>query len=119
MEHWRGVVVAACEQSGRSRVPKLFEPLSCAAWLDRVTGAQRLVLDPQAADPLARAVTDPGLGAAVEIASGPEGGFSDMELAQMCARGVRAVSLGPRILRTETAAPAALAVLQCLVGDLR
>jgi 16S rRNA (uracil1498-N3)-methyltransferase len=42
-----------------------------------------------------------------------------MELAQMRARGVRAVSLGPRILRTETAAPAALAVLQCLVGDLR
>jgi 16S rRNA (uracil1498-N3)-methyltransferase len=119
MEHWRGVVVAACEQSGRSRVPELFEPLSCAAWLDRATCAQRLVLDPQAAEPLARAVTDSGPGMAVEIASGPEGGFSDMELAQMRARGVRPVSLGPRILRTETAAPAALAVLQCLVGDLR
>lgn len=119
MEHWRGVVVAACEQCGRARVPELFEPIACAAWLDRATSAQRLVLDPQAGVPLARAVSNPGPGMAVEIASGPEGGFSDMETAQMRACGVLAVSLGPRILRTETAAPAALAVLQCLVGDLR
>jgi 16S rRNA (uracil1498-N3)-methyltransferase len=119
MEHWRGVIVAACEQCGRARVPELFEPLSCSSWLECEAGALRLVLDPQAAEPLARAVTDPGPGAAVELAVGPEGGFSEIELVQMRARGVRAVSLGPRILRTETAAPAALAVLQCLAGDLR
>jgi 16S rRNA (uracil1498-N3)-methyltransferase len=122
MEHWRGVIVAACEQCGRARVPELFEPLSCAAWLQRATRATRLVLDPQAADPLARFVVDPGSAAtvelAVELAVGPEGGFSELELAQMQAHGVREVRLGPRILRTETAAPAALAVLQSLVGDL-
>lgn len=123
MAHWRGVIVSACEQCGRSRVPELFEPLSCAAWLERTTRATRLVLDPQAADPLARVAVDLGSAAtvelAVELAVGPEGGFSELELAQMRARGVREVRLGPRILRTETAAPAALAVLQCLVGDLR
>jgi 16S rRNA (uracil1498-N3)-methyltransferase len=119
MEHWRGVIVAACEQCGRARVPELFEPIAVAAWLGRATGAPRLVLDPQAAEPLARAFADPGPLAAVELAVGPEGGFSELELAEMRAHGTRPVSLGPRTLRTETAAPAALAVLQGLLGDFR
>ena len=119
MEHWRGVIVAACEQCGRARVPELFEPVGCAAWLERATGATRLVLEPRALEPLARVAADPGPAAPVELAVGPEGGFSESELAQMRAHGVREVRLGPRTLRTETAAPAALAVLQCLVGDLR
>jgi 16S rRNA (uracil1498-N3)-methyltransferase len=119
MEHWRGVIVAACEQCGRARVPELFAPITLAAWLERATGAPRLVLDPQASEPLARALADPGPLAAVELAVGPEGGFCEFELAEMRAHGTRPVSLGPRTLRTETAAPAALAVLQSVLGDLR
>jgi 16S rRNA (uracil1498-N3)-methyltransferase len=53
----------------------------------------------------------------VELAVGPEGGFSESELEQMESQGVQAVSLGPRVLRTETAAPAAVAVIQALAGD--
>jgi 16S rRNA (uracil1498-N3)-methyltransferase len=119
MEHWRGVIVAACEQCGRARVPELFAPITLAAWLKRATGAPRLVLDPQASEPLARALADPGPLAAVELAVGPEGGFCEFERAEMRAHGTRPVSLGPRTLRTETAAPAALAVLQSVLGDLR
>jgi len=54
----------------------------------------------------------------VELAVGPEGGFSAAEVERMQTGGVTAVRLGPRILRTETAAPAAVAILQCLNGDL-
>ena len=74
----------------------------------------RLVLDPEAGTSLA-AVRPEGK---VALAVGPEGGFDEREIAWMCAQGVQAVRLGPRVLRTETAAPAAVAVLQCLHGDL-
>jgi 16S rRNA (uracil1498-N3)-methyltransferase len=119
MEHWRGVVISACEQSGRARVPELRAPLGFADWLDGASGALRLALDPAGEVTLAHAGLDLPPGDPVEILVGPEGGFTDTELALMSARGVLPVSLGPRILRTETAAPAAVAVLQSLVGDLR
>ena len=119
MEHWRGVVISACEQSGRSRVPEVCEPMGLADWLGRPARAKRLVLDPAADVALVRAALDFGPGEPVEIAAGPEGGFTETELTQMSARSVLPVSLGPRILRTETAAPAAVAVLQSLLGDLR
>jgi 16S rRNA (uracil1498-N3)-methyltransferase len=114
LEHWQGVVISACEQCGRSRIPPVRAPLTLPGWLDQPGHGVRLVLDPGAARPLAG--VDPGR--EVELAVGPEGGFSTSELEQMQARGVGAVSLGPRILRTETAAPAAVAILQCLGGDL-
>jgi len=114
MDHWRSVVVSACEQSGRARVPSVLAPLTVAEWLQQGAAAQRLVLDPAASVPLAGV----SLPAEVELAVGPEGGFSEGELALMEAQGVQRVCLGPRILRTETAGPAAVAVLQCLQGDL-
>ena len=112
--HWQGVVISACEQCGRARVPPVRSPLSIEAWLEQGIGGSRLVLDPEAPRALARAAfTD-----RVEVAVGPEGGFAAGELELMEARGVQRVNLGPRILRTETAAPAAVAILQCLRGDL-
>ena len=72
------------------------------------------MLDPQAPTPLAGA----GLGGRLELAVGPEGGFSPGELASMREGGAQSVALGPRVLRTETAAPAAVAILQSLAGDL-
>lgn len=114
LQHWRSVVVSACEQCGRARVPFVRAPLTLAKWLQQEAAARRLVLDPAAAAPLASVP----LPAELELAVGPEGGFSDSELALMEAHGVQRVGLGPRTLRTETAGPAAVAILQCLQGDL-
>lgn len=124
MAHWRGVIVSACEQCGRSRLPELSPPVALDAWLATVTDAARMVLDPGADRSLVRWAADLNAAdlekiRAVQIAVGPEGGFSEGELRRMRAAGLQGVSLGPRVLRTETAAPAAVSVLQALLGDLR
>lgn len=113
LNHWQAVVVAACEQSGRAIVPVVQQPLEFADWLNQGGSGPRLVLAPGAEHSLAAA----NLPAELELVVGPEGGFSDVELELMTARSMQPVSLGPRILRTETAAPAAVAVLQALAGD--
>ena len=118
MAHWRGVIVSACEQSGRSRVPDLSPPVSLDQWLGQDPGTARLVLDPGADQSLAQRAAGFGAAASVELAIGPEGGFSEREIRLMGDNGVRAASLGPRILRTETAAPAAVAMVQAIAGDL-
>jgi 16S rRNA (uracil1498-N3)-methyltransferase len=119
MAHWHGVILSACEQSGRSRVPDLSPPVELDGWLQAETDAVRLMLDPRADRPLAQVAADLRMAVAVAVVVGPEGGFSDGELLRMRAAGLRGVSLGPRVLRTETAAPAAVAVVQALAGDLR
>jgi 16S rRNA (uracil1498-N3)-methyltransferase len=113
VEHWQAVVISACEQSGRAVVPEVLQPVSLYEWLDASKGACRLVLTPGAETPLARMK----LSGTVHLAVGPEGGFSEPEQEQMEVQGVQPVSLGPRVLRTETAAPAAMAVIQALAGD--
>lgn len=110
LAHWQGVVCSACEQSGRSVVPPVHEVRSLDQWLSQAGELQRLVLAPGAGQRL----TDIDFGSSVELAVGPEGGFSTAELDLMTARGVQPVSLGPRILRTETAAPAAVAIMLAL-----
>ena len=114
MEHWRNVIISGCEQCGRAIIPPVFEPLDLADWLGRVSGATRIVLEPGAETALARIE----LKDKVELLIGPEGGFSDSELALMRLHGVKAANLGPRILRTETAGPAAITILQAMAGDL-
>jgi 16S rRNA (uracil1498-N3)-methyltransferase len=111
LTHWRGVMESACEQSGRARVPDLRPPIGLEAWLEGP--GQRWVLDADAATSLRR--MDPGQG--IDLAVGPEGGFTESELSLMTGSGVVAVRLGPRTLRTETAGPAAVAVLQSMAGD--
>lgn len=114
LQHWQAVVIAACEQSGRCRVPQVLPPRSLADWLAASSRGNRIALTPAAERPLARIET----GRQLELAVGPEGGFSDPERAALRNAGVVAVSLGPRVLRTETAAPAAVAILQYRDGDL-
>lgn len=114
MAHWRGVLVAACEQCGRASLPELAGAISLEEWLQIPSEQCRYVLDPQAESCLA-ASEKPGTAATVII--GPEGGFTEQEMRQLTLAGARAVRLGPRILRTETAGPAALTVLQTLFGD--
>ena len=114
MEHWRKVMISACEQSGRARLPLLHEPRDVLLWMQRDSGATRVVLVPGAERSLA--AVSPG--AEMEIVVGPEGGFEEAELDALQRHSVQAVNLGPRILRTETAGPAALAIVQALAGDL-
>jgi 16S rRNA (uracil1498-N3)-methyltransferase len=112
--HWRGVVISACEQSGRATVPEVLPLVSLQAWLQEGGASQSLVLDPMATRALSAAVPAEG---PVAIVVGPEGGFSEGEIGAMRSAGVRPVSLGPRVMRTETAGPAAIAVLQTISGD--
>jgi 16S rRNA (uracil1498-N3)-methyltransferase len=115
LAHWRGVVVAACEQCGRNRVPPVAAPVRWANFLAEWR-AMGVVLVPGAREALA---TLPRPTSAVALAIGPEGGFAPLEVDAALAAGFRAASFGPRVLRTETAAIAALAAVQSLWGDLR
>ncbi len=112
--HWRNIIISACEQCGRTRLPELHAPEPLRARLARASAGQRLVLSPKAQTPLAAL---PGELGAAEILIGPEGGLAERELEEALAAGFIAVSLGPRVLRTETAGMAALAVMQGRWGD--
>ena len=112
--HWQGVLVSACEQSGRSYLPELAEVTSLEQALGSVTDELRLVLDPEATT----GFHDLSKPSALTLLIGPEGGLSDAEIQQAQTHGFTALQFGPRILRTETAATAALAVVQTLWGDL-
>ena len=113
LAHWQKVIVSACEQCGRARIPEIFEPIELEEWALAPAEGLRLVLAPGEDQSLATLEAVPVL----QLLVGPEGGFEDQELDLLQRSGVKAVSLGPRILRTETAGPAALAVLQAIAGD--
>ena len=114
--HWRGIVASACEQCGRALLPPVHDPLPLREWLDRLPpSSTRLVATPEAPRSLAAL---PRPGAPLVVLVGPEGGFEPHEIAAARERGFEAVSLGPRTLRTETAAVVALSAAQMLWGDL-
>ncbi|MGH8704784.1 MAG: 16S rRNA (uracil(1498)-N(3))-methyltransferase, partial [Burkholderiales bacterium] len=116
LEHWRGIAVAACEQCGRNRVPRILRPLPLAAYCaDPSEVVLRLLLSPVARRSLRDAARD--VSGPVAIAAGPEAGFGVEEEAMLAAAGFEPVRLGPRVLRTETAALAALAALNLLAGE--
>ena len=115
LAHWRGIVVSACEQSGRATVPDVAAPQSLAQAAAMREG-RGFILDPFAEASLSslqgvelRACT---------IAIGPEGGWSPRDREQLVAAGYEGLRLGPRVLRTETAGIAAIAALQAACGDL-
>lgn len=115
LQHWQHVVIAACEQCGRNRVPAVAPVQKIYAYLAAVDRNKRLLmLSPDAGTPLKRVAP----AAAAVLLIGAEGGLapSEYQAAQAC--GFEPVNLGPRILRTETAPVAALALLQALWGDL-
>ncbi|MEF8732682.1 MAG: 16S rRNA (uracil(1498)-N(3))-methyltransferase [Candidatus Accumulibacter phosphatis] len=120
LEHWRGVVAAACEQCGRNRLPEVAAPESVDDWLQRrrESNVLRLLLAPAAGRSLS-SVPAPRADVRVELLIGAEGGLAaeEMQLASACS--FLSLRLGPRILRTETAGLAALAAIQFLWGDLK
>ncbi len=118
--HWQRVVNAACEQCGRNRIPEVLEPLTLARYCGLLrdepqTGAIRLLLDPEANASLKEAAS--GVDTRILLAAGPEAGYSATEVDMLLHGGFRGVRIGPRILRTETAALAAIAALGALRGD--
>jgi 16S rRNA (uracil1498-N3)-methyltransferase len=112
--HWRQVAVSACEQSGRNRVPAVEPITSLRDYLAAAAPAAKFILTPEGGRRLA-AVERPA--APLHLLVGPEGGWSDEELALCRMSGCIEVGLGPRVLRTETAGLAAIAALQTLWGD--
>jgi len=113
--HWKRVAIAACEQAGRNLVPEVRPTLAFQSWLADAPPIPRWMLQP-GAQPMASR-TPPR--EPFEILVGPEGGLSDRELEVARLRRCEPVSLGPRVLRTETAALAALSAIHALWGDFR
>jgi 16S rRNA (uracil1498-N3)-methyltransferase len=115
IEHWRAIVIAACEQSGRNRVPEVAAPRAFHELLRKGDAdGQKLLLSP-IGDLSAR---DLALTGRALLLVGPEGGLSPDERDLAVGDGFRQVRMGPRVLRTETAAIAALTILQHDYGDL-
>ena len=115
LQHWRSVAISACEQSGRALLPEILfysnldQAISASA-VDRV-----LLLDFEG-EPLPSLLNQPQQ--SIGILLGPEGGLNQAEIEQTQRAGCKRASLGPRVLRTETAAASALAIVQALAGDL-
>jgi 16S rRNA (uracil1498-N3)-methyltransferase len=126
--HWHAVAVSACEQCGRNRLPIVEAPQPLLSYLGALAprGAAgrmlRLVLEPERARQTQRETSsidiDASPASGAEIAIGPEGGFTEDELEAFNLTSFSRVALGPRVLRTETAAIAAIVVLQARFGDM-
>lgn len=116
LDHWQGVAIAACEQSGRAFVPKIHGPQTLAQWLSQHDIQQDLniLLNPIGAKKLAQLSKTNGK---IHLLIGPEGGLSASEITLASSQHFQSIVLGPRILRTETAALTAIASMQVVWGD--
>lgn len=116
LRHWRAIAISACEQCGRNRVPTVAEPLQLAAFLSGTpANTTRLLLSPGGTLRVRDLTAEM---ASVTVLIGPEGGLTDLEQEIARSAGFQGIRLGPRVLRTETAAVAALAAIQERLGDL-
>jgi 16S rRNA (uracil1498-N3)-methyltransferase len=121
LEHWISIAISACEQSGRVRVPVIKPPATLQTCLQEQrqrfgSATTALLCDPEGQPGLRQHLGPAGT---IIVLTGPEGGFSPAEKTAAMAAGFVAVSLGPRILRTETAPVVMLSLIQGLAGDLR
>ena len=116
-QHWRQVIIAACEQSGRCRLPLLHPLTTLDVWAQQQI-RYGIVLDPLADNSLA-SLPAPAAETTLHLVCGPEGGLSNSEIVQLSQHHFIPIRLGPRILRTETAPLAAIAAVQMLWGDFR
>lgn len=116
LSHWQSVIISACEQSGRNRIPDISAPQSLQAWLPTVHADMKFVLSPHVQNKLN--ANKLAAKSSIVLLIGPEGGLSDQEVKMSEQHGFVPLNLGPRVMRTETAGIAAMAVLQNLFGDL-
>ncbi|OGV27640.1 MAG: 16S rRNA (uracil(1498)-N(3))-methyltransferase [Legionellales bacterium RIFCSPHIGHO2_12_FULL_37_14] len=115
LKHWKNIIIHATEQSGRTILPKLNQPISLLSLVQKVQAKAKLLLTQDAELTFK---TIPRLDKDISFLVGPEGGWSNDELRISTEQGFKKVKLGPRILRTETAPLASLAILQFMAGDL-
>lgn len=114
VNHWQQISISACEQCGRNRLAQVNSLKPLQEWLDESTAQRRLVLHHRA-----DAISDQGdLPSSVALLVGPEGGLSGTEISAAEHAGYQSLRLGPRVLRTETAPLAAIAILQARWGDM-
>ncbi len=115
-EHWQNIAISACEQSGRAYVPKVLAPTSLEQWLSKNPSATntRILLNPIGAIKLTE-ITKPS--GEIQLLIGAEGGLSQEEIDLASSHHFQSIVLGPRILRTETAALTAIAAMQLAWGD--
>lgn len=115
LAHWQAVIVSACEQSGRNRLPVLEAPVAYSAWLQTAKADLAFVLSPHVKEKLPE--RNLANNASIILLIGPEGGLSDQEVTAAVHHQFLPLNLGPRVLRTETATLAALSALQLQYGD--
>lgn len=115
LEHWQRVAISASCQSWRTKVPTIHAPQKLNTWIANNIAKHKLILNP---DPAALHIKDLSIHEDVAVLIGPEGGFSAQEVQFAIENGFQSISLGPRILRTETAGVVTVAILQALFGDL-
>ncbi len=119
-DQWQKIVISACEQSGRCIVPEVAEPTLLQDWLKQETKALKLNLHPKAEHSIMTLPIESSTNnQRIRLLIGPEGGLSDEEIAQANQANFEDILLGPRVLRTETAALTAITALQCRFGDLK
>ena len=123
-QQWQKIVISACEQSGRCIVPIVRQPMLLNDWLAEQTLALKVNLHPKAQHSIISLPTlsendDKTENQRVRLLIGPEGGLNDEEINQASLANFQDVLLGPRVLRTETAALTAITALQCKFGDLK
>jgi 16S rRNA (uracil1498-N3)-methyltransferase len=118
LEHWQQVAISACEQCGRNTLPQIHAPLDIMAWLQQMQKSPdaKFILLPQGAAPLQAQAKPQGR---IALLIGAEGGFTQAESDSALRCGFTPILMGPRVLRTETAAIAGLAALQTLWGDFQ
>jgi len=114
IQHWQRIAISACEQCGRNRPPIIHTLQTLDAWLASTTAEQKFVLHHRAGSAGIRKPPD-----SIALLVGPEGGLSESEIEAALQAGYAALSLGPRVLRTETAPLAAISILQSYWGDMK
>lgn len=117
LAHWQGIIISAAEQCGRNRLTNLAEPADFNDWITQQDMHKRILLSPRAEQSLSDwARHHPPQ--AVTVMIGPEGGFSDKEESLACDQGVLTLSIGARVLRTETAGMAAISAINAVWGEM-
>ncbi len=116
-EHWQRIIVSACEQSGRAFVPQVEALQSLGNRLSgTISASAKFILEPGGAS-VTGSMFSAQVPNSLALAVGPEGGWSERDLAQLALAGFSAIAIGPRVLRTETAGIAAISVMQAFGGD--
>lgn len=115
LEHWRKLAISACEQCGLNRIPSIQPPIKLADWIESRHAGLKIILHPVSDGNLLQI---PQTERDIIILAGPEGGFSENEVHMAITNGYHAIRLGPRTLRTETAALVAITACQVLWGDI-